>query len=74
MPAFENAMASEGSTGVTVLPVASQWAMWAAITRWTRTRTAVRRRPDFEGRIAGAAAGVWSTGSGGRRGTATAEA
>src|SRR5512134_681077 len=50
-PPFENAIASEGSTGVTVLPARNQWAMWAAIRTWTAIRLAARHFERREGRI-----------------------
>ncbi len=50
-PETANAAASEGSTGVKVLPFANQCAMCAAMARWISTSTAARRGELRDGRM-----------------------
>ena len=62
-PALANAIASEGSTGVTVLPAISQCAMCTAITRWIATSDAARHFDRHDGLTAGAGGSEGRTGS-----------
>ena len=50
-PSRARAIASDGSTGVIVRPAISQWATWAATTRWIAISTPARHLPAREGRM-----------------------
>ena len=52
MPALVQAIASDGSRGVMVLPVTNQCVMWRPIRTWTPTRTAARHFEALDERMA----------------------
>src|SRR5215203_5073744 len=65
IPSRPRAIPSDGSTGVTVFPAISQWAMWAAKTRWTAISTPIRQRVARERRMV--VGRSWTTVRGTRR-------
>ena len=64
MEYWENALASEGSIGVTDSPVMSQWAMWAPMRTCTPRSTSARQRPIVDARM-GLDGPVFTAGAGG---------